>query len=81
LQRWWVILERAKRAGTLTRCGIERKLASSYVLLQSRLRPDRITPAVVRNVLGPELEALLWPQPSGKVTGKAPPADLSNAPR
>jgi hypothetical protein len=71
LQRWWVVLERAKRAGALSRSGVERKLAGSYVLLQSRLRPDRITPAVVRNLLGPELEALLWPQPGAKGASKA----------
>jgi hypothetical protein len=61
LQRWWLILERAKRAGKLSSSGLERHVASSYVLLQSRLAPDRITPAIVRNLLGPELEALLWP--------------------
>ena len=37
----------------------ERQIASSYVLLQSGLEPDRITPAVVRNLLGDELEAQL----------------------
>jgi hypothetical protein len=61
LQRWWVVLERARRAGRLSRSGRERGIASSYVLLESRLPPDRITPAVVRNLLGPELERLLWP--------------------
>jgi hypothetical protein len=61
LQRWWLVLERARRAGRLSRSGLERSIASSYVLLQSRLPPDRITPAVVRNLLGPELERLLWP--------------------
>ncbi len=61
LQRWWLVLERARRAGRLSRSGSERSIASSYVLLQSHLPPDRITPAVVRNLLGPELERLLWP--------------------
>jgi hypothetical protein len=61
LQRWWIVLERARRAQRLSRSGAERSIASSYVLLQSRLPPDRITPAVVRNILGPELERLLWP--------------------
>jgi hypothetical protein len=69
LQRWWTVLERAKRAGTLSRSGVERGLASSYLLLQSRLRPDRITPAVVRNLLGADLEALLWPSAPGKAPG------------
>ncbi len=67
LQRWWVILERARRAGRVSSSGLERHVASSYVLLQSRLPPDRITPAVVLNLLGPELQALLWP-------AQAPPA-------
>lgn len=61
LGRWWSILERARRAGRLSATGVERHVGSSYVLLQSRLPPDRITPAVVRNLLGVELEALLWP--------------------
>lgn len=61
LQRWWLVLERAKRAGTLSSSGMERHVASSYVLLQSRLTPDRITPAVVANLLGDELVRLLWP--------------------
>jgi len=60
LQRWWLALDRARRAGKLSRGGIERPVASSYLLLKSRLPPERITPAVVRNMLGPELEKLLW---------------------
>ncbi len=60
LQRWWLALDRARRAGKLSRGGIERPIASSYLLLKSRLPPERITPAVVRNMLGPELESLLW---------------------
>lgn len=63
LSRWWSILERARRAGHLSANRVERHVGSSYVLLQSRLPPDRITPAVVRNLLGVELEALLWPRP------------------
>ena len=61
LQRWWLVLERARRAGKVSSSRIERQVASSYVLLQSRLAPDRITPAIVRNLLGADLEALLWP--------------------
>jgi hypothetical protein len=59
LARWWEILTRVrwtKQATTL-----ERRIASSYVLLQSGLEPDRVTPAVVRNLLGDELAALLDP--------------------
>jgi hypothetical protein len=68
LQRWWLMLQRARRAGKLSKSGIERKVASSYVLLQSRLRPDRVTPAVVANLLGDDLQAMLWGQsaPSAK---------------
>jgi hypothetical protein len=58
LQRWWATLERARRTGrSLTRR--ERQIATSYVLLQSGLAPDRITPAIVRNLLGDELAAQL----------------------
>jgi hypothetical protein len=61
LQRWWPILERARRAGKVSRHGLERQIASSYILLQSRLPPDRITPAVVANLLGDDLVRALWP--------------------
>ncbi len=60
LQRWWTTLQRARFAKRLSSGHRERAIASSYVLLQSGLAPDRITPAVVRNLLGDELEALLW---------------------
>ncbi|MBC5810179.1 MAG: hypothetical protein GIW95_04880 [Candidatus Eremiobacteraeota bacterium] len=58
LIRWWVVLDRARRS---TRpLGVrERQVASSYVLLQSGLPPDRITPEIVRNLLGDDLEARL----------------------
>jgi hypothetical protein len=58
LARWWetlVVAERSKRATPH-----ERRIASSYVLLQSGLDPERITPAVVRNLLGTQLAALLF---------------------
>lgn len=64
LARWWLVLERARRAGRLSATGLERHVGSSYVLLHSRLPPDRITAAVVRNLLGADLEKLLWPQPA-----------------
>lgn len=60
LQRWWLMLERARRAKRVSASGFERQIASAYVLLQARLPPDRIGPAIVRNVLGAELEALVW---------------------
>lgn len=64
LARWWMVLERARVARRVSPSGIERHVGSSYVLLQSRLPPDQITPAVVRNLLGTELELLLWPHAS-----------------
>lgn len=67
LQRWWSMLDRARRAGKLSASGIERHVASSYVLLQSRLPPDRITPAIVANLLGDDTAGLIWP-------GDGPPA-------
>jgi len=70
LARWWLVLERARRSGRVSPTGIERHVGSSYVLLQSRLAPDRITPAVVRNLLGTELERLLWP-----AYASSPPGD------
>jgi hypothetical protein len=70
LQRWWLILERAKRAGALSSSGMERHVASSYVLLQSRLVPDRITPAVVANLLGDELVRLLWPSEGAQLASR-----------
>jgi len=73
LQRWWVVLERCRRSGKVSGSRLERQVASSYVLLQSRLSPDRVTPAIVRNLLGDELEAMLWPGSADK----ANPADSS----
>jgi hypothetical protein len=65
MQRWWVTLERARRLRrTLSRR--ERQIASSYVLLQSGLAPENITAAVVRNLLGDELEAQLSGEPLPK---------------
>ncbi len=60
LARWWLMLERARRAGRLSPDGFERQIASSYVLLHSRLPPDRLTSAIVHNVLGAELAQLVW---------------------
>ncbi|HEY5341351.1 MAG TPA: DciA family protein, partial [Candidatus Aquilonibacter sp.] len=60
LQRWWDRLSRARWNGKLSRDGAERLIASSYVLLKSELAPERLTPAIVRNVLGDELHDLLY---------------------
>ena len=60
LKRWWGMLERARVAGHLSRDGRERLVASSYVLLRSKIPPEAIMPATVRNVLGDELHELLY---------------------
>jgi hypothetical protein len=57
LARWWEILRRCRFTKRVTT--LERRIVSSYVLLQSGLDPDRVSPAVVRNLLGDELAALL----------------------
>ena len=60
LSRWWGMLARAQTAGRLSRDGRERLVASSYVLLRSRISPEEIVPATVRNILGDELMTLLY---------------------
>lgn len=60
LARWWETLARARAAKSLSRDGRERLIASSYVLLESRLAPEEILPATVRNVLGDELHDLIY---------------------
>ena len=60
LTRWWATLAQARAARRLSRDGRERSVASSYVLLKSKLSPEEIMPATVRNVLGDELAELLY---------------------
>jgi Dna[CI] antecedent, DciA len=60
LRRWWEILERAERTGELRPDGFERRITGSYLLLQSGLRPDCISQAAMRNLLGTRLEELLF---------------------
>jgi hypothetical protein len=60
LTRWWAMLAQARAGGRLSRDGRERSIASSYVLLKSKLSPEEIMPATVRNVLGDELAELLY---------------------
>jgi hypothetical protein len=60
LRRWRGQLEQARAAGRLSRDGRERLIASSYVLLRSKLAPERIAPATVRSVLGDEIHTLLY---------------------
>ena len=62
LQRWWDRLTRARYHGKLSRDGAERLIASSYVLLKSELAPERLTPAIVRNVLGDEIHDFIYTQ-------------------
>lgn len=60
LAHWRRLLARARATKRLARDGRERLVASSYVLLQSRLPPEAILPATVRNILGDELHDLLY---------------------
>ncbi len=60
LARWWDVLARARSAKRLSRDGRERAIASSYVVLRSKIAPEEIVPATVRNVLGDELHDLLY---------------------
>lgn len=60
LSRWWDALVRARAAKRVSRDGHERAIASSYVLLKSKLPPEVIDPATLRNVLGDELNDLLF---------------------
>jgi hypothetical protein len=70
LKRWWTMLEQMRAAGRPSRDGRERLVASSYVLLRSKLPPEAIMPATVRNVLGDELTDLLY----GDTHARAPRA-------
>jgi hypothetical protein len=66
LSRWWGMLQQARSAKQLSRDGRERLVASSYVLLRSKISPEDIMPATVRSVLGDELHELLYEAPSHK---------------
>ncbi len=60
LQRWWDVLVRLTKAGRRALTHRERLIASSYVLLKSELDPERIAPAVVRDLLGDDLHGILY---------------------
>ncbi|MGZ3503622.1 MAG: DciA family protein [Vulcanimicrobiaceae bacterium] len=60
LQRWWDALARIAKSGRRALTHRERMIASSYVLLKSGLEPERIAPAVVRDLLGDELHGILY---------------------
>ncbi|MGC2407151.1 MAG: hypothetical protein WA431_12155, partial [Candidatus Cybelea sp.] len=64
LKHWWGKLARARAAKQLSRDGSERIVASSYVLLQSKLPPEEIMSATVRGILGDELHDLLYGEPA-----------------
>lgn len=60
LTRWWETLARARASKRLSRDGRERLIASSYVVLKSKLSPEAIEPATMRNLLGDELNELIY---------------------
>ncbi|MGA8534020.1 MAG: DUF721 domain-containing protein [Candidatus Tumulicola sp.] len=60
LSRWWEALAQARACKRLSRDGRERLIASSYVVLKSKLPPEAIAPATLRNVLGDELCELIY---------------------
>jgi hypothetical protein len=60
LAHWWGMLARARATKRIARNGRERLIASSYVVLQSKLAPETIMPATMRNILGDELHDLLY---------------------
>jgi len=60
LSRWWEALARARASKRLSRDGRERLIASSYVVLKSKLPAEAIAPATLRNVLGDELNDLIY---------------------
>ena len=60
LRRWKDALERLRRSGAAKVTTRDRMIASSYVLLKSELDPERIAPAVVRDLLGDELHEIFY---------------------
>jgi len=60
LRRWRDTLERIRRSARPRVSTRDRSIASSYVLLKSELEPDRIAPAVVRDLLGDELHDIFY---------------------
>ncbi len=60
LSRWWDVLVRARVRKAVSLNRREASIASSYLLLQTGWEPDRITPAVARNLLGDEIFGLVF---------------------
>lgn len=59
LRRWKDALERVRRNSVRVTTH-DRMIASSYVLLKSELDPERIEPAVVRDLLGDDLHQIFY---------------------
>ena len=60
LSRWWDALTQLRRSGRKRVSSHERDVASSYVLLKTGLDPERIAPAVVRDLLGDDLYQIFY---------------------
>ncbi len=60
LARWWDALTQLRRSGRKRVSKRERDVASSYVLLKTGLDPERIAPAVVRDLLGDDLYQVFY---------------------
>jgi hypothetical protein len=60
LRRWRDGLDRLARSPQVRVTARDRSIASSYVLLKSGLEPERISPAIVRDLLGDELHARIY---------------------
>lgn len=60
LRRWKDTLERIRRSARPRVTTRDRSIASSYVLLKSQLEPEKIAPAVVRDLLGDELHDIFY---------------------
>ena len=66
LAHWWEALSRARSSKRLSRDGRERLVASSYVILRSKLPPEEIVPETVRSILGDELMEVLYGEIAGE---------------
>jgi len=60
LARWWDALKQLQRSGRKRVSRRERDIVSSYILLKTRLDPEKIAPAVVRDLLGEELYNIFY---------------------
>lgn len=60
LSAWWDTLAQLRRSGRKRVSRRERDIASSFVLLKTGLDPEKIAPAVVRDLLGDDLYAVFY---------------------